>query len=739
MMENRNNRKIGAAILYTGFALLFFILFFRVVYIQATGTADGHELKNEALAKYMRTGVLEASRGTIYDTNGEVIAEDTTSFTIAAILDDSVTTNPEEPKHVVDYEKTASVLAKYIEMDEAEILERLKKDGDPFQVEFGSAGRGLSNSVKSKLEEENLPGITFIRQAKRFYPNGTFASHLIGFAQRIEKEDEEGNITYEMQGQMGIEKSYEKYLKGVDGKIKYTSDLWGYLLPEKEEMVLEPEDGDHMYLTIDSKIQTFVEDALSEVEAQYEPEKAFAIVAEAKTGKILAMSQRPTFHPGTREGLDTNWMNDLVEYSYEPGSTMKIFTLAAAIEEGTFNADATYQSGRYKIGSASVGDHNGGAGWGEITYAEGIQRSSNVAIANMLQQMTPGVFRQYLEDFHFGEKTGIELPSEASGSIVYNYPIEQITTAFGQGTTVNALQILQASTAIANGGKMMKPYIIDKIVDDTTGETIVNTEPDVVGEPISAETAKETLDVLETVVTAEHGTGKPYHIEGYDVAGKTGTAQIIGEDGKYLTGANNYLFSFIGMAPKDDPELIVYVGVSQPNLENESGSAPVSKIFNPVMRNSLQYLNVRPDENITSDTVKLADFEGKKTYKAREAYEKAGLDPVIIGTGNEIVKQVPEAEGTLLQGEKAVLLTSENWTMPDVTGWAMRDVMKVAQAAGLKISYSGTGYVTTQNIKPDQPIEEGQKLIIELEQPGSAEEANKNADAESDQLKSDEE
>ncbi|WP_052728413.1 penicillin-binding protein [Domibacillus tundrae] len=733
MMENRNNRKIGAAILYIGFALLFFILFSRVLYIQATGKADGHELKNEALEKYMRTDVLEASRGTIYDTNGEIIAEDATSFTIAAILDDSVTTNPESPNHVTDPEKTAKVLAKYIDMDEADILARLKKDGDPFQVEFGKAGRGLSNSVKLQIEEENLPGITFIRQAKRFYPNGTFASHLIGFTQQIEKEDKNANVTFETEGQMGIEKSYEKYLQGTDGKIRYTSDLWGYLLPEKQEMVAEPEDGDHMYLTIDSKIQTFMEDALNEVEAQYNPAEAFAVVAEAKTGKILAMSQRPTFHPGTREGLDVNWMNDLVEYSYEPGSTMKIFTLAAAIEEGVFNPEATYKSGTYSIGPNRIRDHNGGAGWGEITYEEGIQRSSNVAIANMLEEMTPSVFRQYLEDFHFGQKTDIELPSEASGSILFNYPLEQVTTAFGQGSTVNAMQMLQAATAIANGGKMMKPYIIDKIIDNTTGKTIVNTEPEVVGEPISKETAAETLDILETVITAEHGTGKPYHIEGYDIAGKTGTAQLVGEDGRYLTGTNNYLFSFIGMAPKDDPELIVYAAVAQPKLDNESGSAPVSKIFNPVMRNSLQYLNIQPDETITSQTVELKDFTGQKTFEAREAYAASGVDPVIIGTGNEIVKQVPAAGEKLLQGEKAVLLTSDKWTMPNMTGWAIRDVMKVAQSVGLKVSYSGSGYVISQNIQADDAIKEGQKLIIKLEKPGSAEEANKKANEESDQ------
>lgn len=733
MIENRNNQKIGAAILFVGFALLFFILFSRVLFIQATGKADGHELKNEALEKYRRTDVLEAKRGTIYDANNEIIAEDTSSFTIAAILDASVTTDPKEPNHVIDPEKTANVLAKYLDMEEVEILKRLKKEGDPFQVEFGSAGRGLSNSVKSKIENENLPGITFIRQAKRFYPNGKFASHLIGFTQQIEEEGKDGKITFHTEGQMGIEKAYEKYLKGKDGKIRYTSDLWGYLLPERHEMVAEPEDGSDIYLTIDSKIQTFLEEALNEVEAQYDPSKAFAVVAEAKTGKILAMSQRPTFHPGTREGLDVNWMNDLIEYSYEPGSTTKIFTLAAAIEEGVFDAEETYESGTYQVGPNRIRDHNGGAGWGEITYGEGIQRSSNVAMAKLLEKMTPGVFRQYLEDFHLGQKTGIELPNEATGSILYNVPIEQVTTSFGQGTTVTAMQMIQGATAIANNGKMMKPYVIDKIANKETGDTILNVEPEVVGEPISKETADETLDVLETVLTAEHGTGKSYQIEGYEVAGKTGTAQLVGDDGRYLTGANNYLFSFLGMAPKDDPELIVYAAVAQPKLENESGSVPVSRIFNPVMRSSLQYLNVKPAENIISKTVKLEDFIEEKTFKARQAYEKYGVDPVIIGTGNKIVKQVPAAGEKMLQGEKAVLLTSDHWTMPDMTGWAIRDVMKITEIAGLKLSYSGTGYVTSQNIQKDSELKEGQKLIVQLKQQGSAEEANEKAKEDSDQ------
>lgn len=715
MNGNRMNMKKGAAILFVIFALLFFVLFARFLMIQITGKADGHSLKNEALQKYLRTDVLESNRGTIHDQHGSVIAEDATSFTLAAILDSSITTNPEKPKHVQDPEKTAEVLAKYIDMDKSEIenrLKRFKKKG-AFQVEFGKQGRDLSNSTKKKIEAEELPGIIFLRDSKRFYPNGKFASHLIGFTQKI--EEKQGNqVIHRTIGQMGIEKAYEKYLRGKDGKIQYKSDLWGYLLQDKKQMIQEPDDGDHVYLTMDTKIQTFLEDALNDVEKEYKPGKAFALVADAKTGKILAMGQRPSFHPDTRAGLGDNWSNDLVEYSFEPGSTMKIFTLASAIEEGVFHPKETYKSGRYQVGRSAIRDHNGGAGWGTITYLEGVQRSSNVAMANLLEKMGPEVFKQYLDDFHFGKQTGIRLPNEAKGQILYNYPLEQVTTAFGQGTTVTALQLVQAATAITNDGNMMRPYIIDRIVDDKTNKAIVKNKPEKVGEPISKATAEQTREVLKTVTTAEHGTGRIYQIQGYEVAGKTGTAQMPNPNGGYLHGANNYIFSFLGMAPAKDPQLIVYAAVAQPKLEGESGSVPVSKIFNPVMRNSLQYLNIEPKQTPAAKAIKLKSFEGKAVSEVVKELKGQQVNPIVMGEGKKIIGQSPSARSTLLQGEKVILQTDGQTTMPNMENWSLRDVMKASNLAGLKVSYTGEGYVVSQNIKPGVPVKKGQKLIVKL-------------------------
>ncbi len=345
--------------------------------------------------------------------------------------------------------------------------------------------------------------------------------------------DEEDN-TYSYVGKMGIEAQFNKQLTGKNGKINYDSDLWGYLLPDGKEKIIPAKNGSDVYLTLDTKIQTFLEDAMNKVVLEYEPKKIIAIVADPKTGQILAMGQRPSFHPKTKLGIEESWHNEAIEASFEPGSTMKVFTLAAAIEENVFNGNEIYQSGSYKVTpkDQAIHDHNI-SGWGTITYLEGVQRSSNVAFAKIAnEKLGFEKFREYLTEFGLDRPTGIDLPNETTSKIQYTYPIEKITTAFGQGTAITPIQQVQAATAIANGGKMMKPYVVSKIVNPDTKEVIQETTPEVVYNPISEKTAKEVLDILETIVSNEEtGTGNRYQIDGYSVAGKTGTANIPGPNG----------------------------------------------------------------------------------------------------------------------------------------------------------------------------------------------------------------
>ncbi|WP_042456169.1 penicillin-binding protein [Neobacillus dielmonensis] len=716
MNKKQPYMNAGAAILFVIFGLLFFVLLIRYFSIQISGEVKGQPLAAKAEQKYIRKDVLPAARGVIYDKNGEVIAEDTASYKLVAILDKKMTTDPKNPKHVTDPSKTAKELAKYIDMDESEIYGILTKKGK-FQVEFGKSGRDITQETKSKIEEEKLPGITFIRDSKRFYPNGVFASHVVGYADKVEQKD--GN--YKTIGKMGIEQSLNDQLTGKNGKINYESDFWGYILPDGKEKVTPAQNGDDVYLTIDQKIQTFLEDAMTKVEKEYKPKKIIAIVADPKTGDILAMGQRPSFDPKTKDGISQSWHNEAIETSYEPGSTMKIFTLAAAVQENVFNPNEYYQSGSYRVTDKDkpIHDHNG-SGWGSITYLEGVQRSSNVAFAKIAnEKLGFDRFREYLTKFGFDKPTGIELPNETSGKIQYTYPSEKITTAYGQGTAITAIQQIQAATAIANDGKMLKPHIIKSIVNHDTKETVEETSPEVVGTPISAETAAKVRDYLETVVTSPNGTGGRYKLDGYSVAGKTGTANIPGPGG-YLKGVNSYMFSFLGMAPKDDPKLIVYVAVQQPDLQGEEagqGAIPVSAIFNPVMQNSLHYLNIQPSEVEKASVNKVPDLAGKSVADAEKQLKDQEYDVILLGNGTKVTKQLPEAGTTILEGEKVILQTDGDLTAPDMTGWSLRDVMKVTNLSNLKLNSKGKGYVVQQSIKPKEPLIDGDYLIVELKTP----------------------
>ncbi len=708
IMQKQKNMKHGAAGLFFLFGLLFFVLISRFLYIQVTGTAGGEVLASKIEKKYEKKQVLEAKRGSILDTKGEVIAEDTSAYILRAVL------SKKEPEHVKDPEMTAAKLAKYIDMDEQEIYERLTKKG-PYQVEFGSAGKDLTQVVKQKIEKMQLPGITFGRTNKRFYPNGIFASHLIGYVEKDEK-------TEEMTGKFGIERYLNKELQERDGKLTFDSDSEGFLLPDAKEKVVAPDNGNDVMLTIDKKIQTFLEDSLSKVQAKYDPEQIIAIVSNPKTGEIVAMGQRPTFHPITKVGLTDTWRNLAIEETFEPGSTMKTFTLAAAVEEGVFNPNDSFVAGTYKAGSGEIHDHSGIERGKSMTFLEGVQRSSNVAFATLaMDKIGADTFREYLTKFGFDNKTGIDLPNEITGKIQYKYKLEKVTTAFGQGSTVTPIQQIQAASAIANEGKMMQPYVIKSISDQDTGKVLKTTKPKVNGNPISAETAKQVRDYLETVISAKKGTGSKYALDGYEVAGKTGTAQIAGPTGKYLVGKNNYVFSFLGMAPKDDPQLVMYVAVKQPKLgESSVGADPLSEIFNPVMQNSLQYLNIKPSDVKKQKASKIVDYTNKTDSSATKELKELGYDVSTIGNGRRVLDQSPKAGSTLLQGEKIILRTEGEMKVPDMKGWSLRDVMKLAKVAKLDLKTTGTGYVSKQNLEAGKKVKEGDSFTIELSQPDGA-------------------
>ena len=704
------------------FGLLFLLMFVRIALIQATGSAEGRNLAANVAEKHTKQESLTATRGKILDHNGSVIAEDEQRYKVYAIITPKISEGLKEDYHVVDVDKTARVLAKYIDLSQSEIRKIIVKaqKEDKYQVEFNKAGRNLPNSVKKQIEAEKLPGINFETQLVRFYPNGIFASNLVGIVKEEEVRDKETQLfTRKVSGEMGIERTYNDELSGTNGKLEYQSDFWGRLLPMKDETIVPAKDGQDIYLTLDKTIQSFLEDSMSQVQKKYKPESMMAVVADPKTGRILAMSQRPTFNLKTREGLENSWANYLTEQTIEPGSTMKTFTLATAIEQGKWEPNATFQSGQYKVYDATIRDSNQ-QGWGRITYLEGIQRSSNVGMANLLKQIGPETFMDSLKTFGFGTKTGIDLPGEVAGKLLNQYPINVVTTSYGQGSTVTPIQMIQAYSAIANDGKMMQPYVIDKIVDPNTGKTIEQHEPTVKGQPISAETAKEVRDTLATTVTAEHGTARKFASEDYEVTGKTGTAQIPKAGGGYSWGKNQFLYSFLGSAPADDPQLVMYIAVQKPNLgEKYVGSDPTSEVFNSVMDRSLKYSNVAPEQVERADEVEVSNYVELGVDDAKQKLAAQKLQPVIIGEGGkQVAAQYPEKDETVLEGAHLFLKTdSDTIQLPSFKGWSLRDVLTYQSLSGQQFTIKGEGFVTKQSLPAGTTLDKNSKLTITLQQP----------------------
>lgn len=712
--------------MFVVFGGLFLLLFVRLLSIQITGQAEGRQMAMMAEAKYAKEAILKAERGEIIDRNGEMIASDTLSYRLIAILAESATEkNAKKPRHVVDYEKTAELLSRYIDMDKEKILSQMKaaiakntEDYQVYQTEFGKAGRDINHetmlAIKEAAKNEDVTGLQFIEDKKRFYPNGDFASYLVGFAMKEEGEDKKISTV----GKMGLEKTYNDLLTGVNGKMDYKTDFWGFVLPKTEKQIVAAKDGMTIQLTIDKTIQNFVEDAMNQVNQQYSPEKMLVVVANPKTGEIYAMSQRPSFHPGTREGLTENWLNDAVENTVEPGSTMKMFTLASAIEEKKWDPMAEYQSGQYTIYDKTIRDVNR-TGWGRISFLEGFQRSSNVSMAYLLERMGDRTFIEYLKGFGFGEKVGIDLPHEASGILLDINPSERLTTSYGQGSTVTPIQMIQAATAIANDGKMMKPYVIDRIIDPNTEKVIEDHKPEERQSPISEATAKQVREILASTVTSDAGTGRKFALSDYTVGGKTGTAEIPNTKGRgYLAGDGNYLYSFLGMAPIDDPQLLTYVIVQQPKLEvGQYGSDPVAALFTSIMESSLKYMNIVPKDSGSPASVSLSTTVGKEASDAFGEMQEQGFTPILIGEGGKVISQYPEKGAKLTKGSIVLLQTSGDTKLPNFSGWSKKMVLSFKMLSGLDIRLNGDGYVVEQSLSEGSVVSKVDPVVLQLQSP----------------------
>ncbi|MEB7847231.1 penicillin-binding protein [Staphylococcus equorum] len=707
--------KIGAVLLVLGFGLLFFTLVLRYSYIMLTGHSSGEDLIMKANEKYLVQSQEQPERGKIYDRNGKVLAEDVERYKVVAIVDKKASKGSEKPKHVKDKKETAKKLATVIDMSEEDIEKRLDNK-KAFQVEFGQKGSDLTYQEKEKIEKMNLPGVTLYPETERFYPNGNFASHLIGIAQ---KDADTG----ELNGAMGVEKIFDSYLSGQKGALSYIHDIWGYIAPNtKKEKT--PQRGDDVHLTIDSNIQVFVEEALDGMVEHYKPKDLFAVVMDADTGEILAYSQRPTFNPETGEDFGKKWANDLYQNTYEPGSTFKNFGLAAAIEEGEFKPDKKYTAEPKEVMGSKISDWNK-VGWGEIPMSLGFTYSSNTLMMHLQDLVGSDKMKEWYEKFGFGESTNGMFDGEATGDIAWDNEAQQKTSAFGQSTTVTPVQMLQAQSAFYNEGNMLKPWFIDSVSNPVSNDTFYKGEKEIAGKPIKKDTAKKVRTEMDKVVNSEKSNAKNYRIDGYEIEGKTGTAQVADPDnGGYVEGENPYFVSFIGDAPKDDPEVVVYAGMSlaQKN-DQEAYESGVSKAFKPIMENTLKYLNVGDKNSKDKSDVKYSkvpDVEGQETQKAQDKVNSKSLEPIVIGDGEKITKQSVTADKEVLPNSRVLLLTDGDVTMPNMSGWTKEEVVAFEKLTNTKVTTKGSGFVSEQSITEGQKISKKDNIEVTL----SSEEIN---------------
>ena len=590
MKNTKNNNIAGnrhqASRILVGLAgvlfLIFSVQFFKIMVL---GNTHGVDLRAEINDKIHQKRTLAAKRGTIYDASGSPIAVDATNYSLYAVLTSEWSKNADTPDYVTDVNKTAEALSKHISLSKEEIAKLLSQK-DVSQVEFGTAGKNLSVQVKEKIEAEKLPGIKFSESPARYYPNGIFASHLIGYTDTVEETVDNKTLTT-LVGKTGLEGLYNDQLTGTAGEVEYSVDGNGYVITDTEKVTKQPKDGMNLTLTIDKRLQTYLESLVSQADKNYQPVQMTAMLVDPKTGNIIAATQRPTYNSTTKEGINVQWNNLLMEQAFEPGSTMKVLALAAAINEGVFDPNEKYKSGSVKIYTDLVRDYNK-VGWGTITYLEGLAHSSNVAFVHIIQKIGVEKWKQYLEAFGFGKSTNSGFVNEVSGSNPFNSYLQQLSTGFGQGITVTPYQMMQAFTAIANGGQMQKLRLVDHLTDPDTGKETPNPTT-ALGKVISPETAKKTLQFLYEATRMKNGIAYDFNIDGEKVAAKTGTAEFINpETGKYYSNGNNYIFSVVGFAPYDDPKYILYITVKQPRVA-VTGNQIIKEIFNPLMKRSLEY------------------------------------------------------------------------------------------------------------------------------------------------------
>lgn len=607
----------------------FAALIVRLGYVQLW---KGDELSRKAEDSWRRDIPFQAKRGEIVDRNGVRLAYNISSPTVWAI-----------PAQIQDAPGTARKLAPVLGASESKLLAQLtKKD---MYVDLKPTGRKITLEKAQQVRDLGLPGIVVGEDNKRYYPFDSLAAHILGFT---------GGYN---QGLTGLELRYDKQLSGLPGSISFLTDAAGRQMPHSSDKYSPPRDGLELQLTIDQSVQSIVERELDQAMLNFQADSALAIAMDPRSGEILAMGSRPTYEPANYREVPAEIYNRNLPIwmTYEPGSTFKIITLAAAIEENKVNLEKEhfYDPGYVEVGGARLRCWKGG-GHGSQTFLEVVENSCNPGFVALGQRLGKEKLFSYIHDFGFGKKTGIDLNGEENGILFKPSqvgPVELATTSFGQGVSVTPIQQITAVSAAINGGKLFQPYVAKSWIQPDTGMVLEEKGPELVRQVISAETSKKVREALEKVVA--QGTGQKAFLDGYRVGGKTGTAQKV-VNGRY--SPNEHIVSFIGFAPADDPQLIVYVAVDNPQ-GIQFGGVVAAPIVRNILADALPYLGIKPRTKQVEKEYKYGDAKivtvpnlvGKTVSDIYEDLN-SNFRLASSGTGNTVVRQAPAAGARMEQG-----------------------------------------------------------------------------------------
>ncbi|WP_159883936.1 penicillin-binding transpeptidase domain-containing protein [Paenibacillus puerhi] len=717
--------KLRSLLIGGAFTLLFAVLVVRLYWVQVV---QGAELLAMAKERWALDKTIQPVRGTITDRNGKLLAEDAPSYTIAleplTIRNQGIEldivkglapilASEEDPGAVMAMEERIRTQLNKTRNDGKTLLGQVQlgNEGWKIDAETGDKVKALREELQEKLKQrqEHLQGkkpspesintgIVLLPEEKRFYPAEKLAAHLIGYTN---KEDTPV---------MGLEQSLNDYLKGEPGALYYEKAPKGVGLPDPKNRYTPAVNGSNVTLTIDKNIQFYMESAIEKIYDKYKPKSITAIAVDPHTMEILGMANAPTFNPNKYwETKDQrNFMNHAIASQYEPGSTFKLVTLAAAVEEGVFNPNEDFQSGSIRVADRRLHDHNI-SGWGKISYMEGLKRSSNVAFVKLgIEKLGNEKLRSYIDKFGFGAKTGIDIPGEVKGIVNMRYAPEFATATYGQGLTATLLQQTSAYAAVANGGKLMKPYVIKEITNPDTGEVVKQTEPQLIRQVISEATSKQVGEYLEQVISDQSiGTGRKAYIEGYRIAGKTGTANkvLAGEKG-YATG--RWVISFIGYAPLENPRILVAIVADEPDLGGDYhlGGDVAAPAFREIVSQSLRSMGIAPTVTTpakpaqVTEKAKLPDLTGMSLDQTKAQMNKLGLTVEPLGKGSAVLAQNPAADTEIGASQRIYVLMEEpdNVKVPNLAGKSLRDALEVCSLLTIRCQSTGEGYVADQSL-----------------------------------------